>query len=96
MNARKGWLAGISLALALSAATASAQSPTGAIIGKAPPGTVGAVHGEVIGIDREVVSGKRGRYEARNLPPGLYSVRVGTNATPILVQVRVGTATRVP
>ena len=96
MNARKSWLASASLALALVAAPVAAQSPTGAIIGKAEPGTVVAVRGEAIGIDREVVAGKRGRYEARHLPPGLYSVRVGANAAPILVQVRVGTSTHVP
>ena len=87
------------LALGLAAllpVAAQAQSSTGGIMGKAPPGTVVTMHGEGIGIDREVTTSNRGRFQADRLPPGVYSVRVGPQAEPVLVQVRAGVNTRVP
>lgn len=73
-----------------------AQSATGGVIGKAPPGTVVLVHGEAIGIDRQVTTTARGHFKADRLPPGIYSVRVGPDAEPVFVQVRAGVNVRVP
>jgi hypothetical protein len=73
-----------------------AQSATGGIIGKAPPGTVVVVHGEAIGIDRQVTSTGRGHFKADRLPPGVYAVRVGPQAEPVYVRVRAGVNVRVP
>ena len=100
MNARSGKILAGALALALFAAAALAQSPAGAIVGKAEPGTVVLLHNEGSGMHREITVKKNGRYEARNLPTGTYSVVLkrpdGTSSEPILVAVRVGIATRIP
>jgi hypothetical protein len=97
---RKSWLAATLALAGLFAAGAPAQSPSGAIIGKAAPGTVVVLHNEGSGLHREITVKGKGRYEARNLPTGTYSVTLrapdGTTIGPILVAVRVGTATRIP
>lgn len=77
-----------------------AQTSSGALMGKADAGTVVTVHNEGSGMTREITVKKNGRYDLRNLPTGTYSVTLrhadGSTSGPILVAVRVGTATRVP
>ena len=91
--------AAIALAVAWSG-PAAAQSSSGAIVGRAAPGTVVVLHNEGSGMHREVTVKKNGRYELRNLPTGVYSLVLrgadGRDGEPFLVTVRVGTATRIP
>ena len=101
MNARRKFLPALALLVCgLSAGGAAAQSPSGALVGKAAPGTIVVLHNEGTGLHREITVKKNGRYEARNLPTGTYSVTFrnvdGSGSEPVLVAVRVGTATRVP
>jgi hypothetical protein len=97
---RNGWLAATLALGGLFAATAPAQSPSGAIVGKAAPGTLVVLHNEGTGLHREITVKGKGRFEARNLPTGTYSVTLrapdGSSTGPMLVAVRVGTATRLP
>ena len=97
---RHGWLAATLAFAALFAAGVPAQSSSGAIIGKAAPGTVVVLHNEGSGLHREITVKGKGRYEARHLPTGTYSVSLrapdGSSTAPILAAVRVGTATRIP
>ena len=101
MNARRKFLPALALLLAgLFAGGVAAQSSSGSVTGKAAPGAVVVLHNEGTGLQREITVKKNGRYEARNLPTGTYSVIVknadGSSSEPVLVAVRVGTATRVP
>jgi hypothetical protein len=99
VNARKGVLLGFVLA-ALLPLSAQAQRSNGTIIGKAAPGTVVVVHNEGSGMHRELTVKANGRYEARNLPTGIYSVVLkrpdGSSSEPVLLAVHGGVATRVP
>lgn len=70
-------LAAACIAGALAAAsicTASAQSTTGAVAGKAPAGASITVHNEHISARRTVTVDANGRYAASDLPLGKYSV----------------------
>jgi hypothetical protein len=101
VNARRKFLPALALLFGgLFAGGAAAQSPSGALVGKAAPGTIVVLHNEGTGLHREITVKKNGRYEARNLPTGTYSVTFrnvdGSSSEPVLVAVRVGTATRVP
>jgi hypothetical protein len=99
VNARKATLLALALA-ALLPLSVQAQRSSGAIMGKAAPGTVVVVHNEGSGMHRELVVKENGRYDARNLPTGTYSVTLrkadGSSSPPILVAVHAGITTRVP
>jgi hypothetical protein len=99
VNARTAWLLGLALA-SLLPLSAQAQRSSGSIMGKAAPGTVVVVHNEGSGLHRELTVAGNGRFEARNLPTGTYSVILrradGSSSEPVLVAVHGGVATRVP
>jgi hypothetical protein len=54
--------------------TASAQATTGAVFGKAPAGYSVAVRSDATGGGRTVKVDSTGRYSARELPTGIYTV----------------------
>ena len=88
------------LALGLAAGIAFAQSPVGALAGKAEPGAVAVITNPTTGMTREVTVGKKGRYQLRNLPIGRYDVAIrhadGRVDAPKPVQVQIGITVRVP
>ena len=68
-------LAGIAGVFALAGvSTASAQSTTGSVFGKAPAGYAVSVRSATTGTGRTVHVGDSGRYSARELPNGVYTV----------------------
>lgn len=88
------------LALGLAAGLALAQSPVGALAGRADPDAVAVVTNVKTGQSREVKVGSKGRYQLRNLPIGRYEVVVrhadGRLEAPKLVDVHIGITVRVP
>ena len=68
-------LAGIAGVFALAGvSTASAQSTTGSVFGKAPAGYAVSVRSATTGTGRTVHVDDSGRYSARELPNGVYTV----------------------
>ena len=68
-------LAGIAGVFALAGvSTASAQATTGGVFGKAPAGYAVTVHSDTTGANRTVHVDTGGRYSARELPVGVYTV----------------------
>lgn len=71
---------GLMLAMAAGAfalagiSTASAQSTTGSVFGKAPAGYAVSVRSADTGVGRTVKVDASGRYAARELPNGVYTV----------------------
>lgn len=88
------------LGLLLGPASSMAQSPVGALAGKAGEGDVAVITNPVTGFSREVKVGKNGRYQARNLPVARYEVVIrhadGSQEAPRRVDVHIGITTRVP
>ena len=88
------------LALALGAGLALAQSPVGALAGRGTPGDVAVVTNPKTGLSREVTIPKSGRYQLRNLPIGEYVVVIrhadGREDAPRPVAVHIGITARVP
>ena len=86
------------LALCL-AGTVSAQSPSANITGEAKPGDVAVVENVDTGFSREVKVKDNGRYHLRGLPTGTFRVTIrhadGTQETPKVVTLRVGSTARV-
>lgn len=73
--ARSLALAGVMGAFAVAGiSTASAQSTAGAVFGKAPAGYSVAVRSDTTGAGRTVTVDSSGRYSARELPTGTYTV----------------------
>lgn len=91
--------ASLLLGLVLGPASALAQSPVGALAGKAGEGDVAVIRNPVNGFVREVKVGKGGRYQARNLPVASYEVVIrhadGSQDAPRRVDVHIGITTRV-
>ena len=68
-------LAGVASAFALAGvSTASAQATTGSVFGKAPAGYAVSVRSATTGAGRTVHVDSSGRYSARELPNGVYTV----------------------
>ena len=68
-------LAGVAGAIALAGvSTASAQSTTGSVFGKAPAGYAVSVRSATTGTGRTVHVDAKGRYSAPALPNGVYTV----------------------
>lgn len=68
-------LAGVAGAFAVAGiSTASAQSTTGSVFGKAPAGYAVSVHSNTTGTGRTVHVDSTGRYSAKALPDGVYTV----------------------
>lgn len=83
-------LAGIAGVLALAGiATAGAQSTTGAVFGKAPAGYAVSVRSDTTGTNRTVHADASGRYSARELPVGVYTVTLKNNDQPIAKHLNV-------
>lgn len=89
----------LSLLLALVPAMVLAQSPVGALAGKAKPGDIAVIRNVDSGFSREVKVGKTGKYALRNLPNGTFEVVIrhpdGTQDPPKRVDVHIGLTTRV-
>ena len=89
----------LSLLLALLPALVLAQSPVGALSGKAIPGDVVIVRDPTSGFSKEVKVDESGKYTLRNLKNGTYEVIIrhadGTEDPTRLVAVSIGTTTRV-
>ena len=78
-------LAGIAGAFALAGiSTASAQATTGAVFGKAPAGYTVSVRSAMTGAGRTVHVDSTGRYSARELPNGVYTVTLQENGQPLV------------
>lgn len=90
----------LTLALALAAGLALAQSPVGALAGRATPGDIAIVTYPATGQAREVRVAKSGRYQLRNLPIGRYVVVIrhadGREEAPKAIDVHIGITVRVP
>lgn len=88
------------LALSLAAGLALAQSPVGALAGRAEHGDVAIVTSVKTGQTREVKVSSKGRYQLRNLPIGRYHVVLrhadGREEAPKAVDVHIGITVRVP
>ena len=88
------------LALTLAAGLALAQSPVGALAGKAAAGDVAVVTNVRTAATRQVKVSAKGRYQLRNLPVGRYSVVIrhpdGREDAPRLVDVHIGITVPVP
>jgi len=88
------------LALALAAGIALAQSPVGALAGKAAPLATAVITNTKTGAVREVKVSPKGRYQLRNLPIGHYTVVIrgsdGREEAPRPVDVHIGITVRVP
>lgn len=68
-------LAGVAGAFALAGiSSASAQSTTGSVFGKAPAGYAVSVRSVTTGAGRTVHVDSSGRYSAREMPTGTYTV----------------------
>lgn len=84
---------------AASISTASAQSTTGSVAGKAPAGDRVTVHNEHTSARRTVTVNANGRYAASDLPLGKYSVTLARNGQAIAryihVPVLVGSSSEV-
>ena len=88
-------LAGIAGVFALAGvSTASAQATTGSVFGKAPAGYTVSVRSAATGAGRTVHVDSAGRYSARELPNGIYTVTLQDKDQPVVkhpgVQVIVG------
>ena len=88
-------LAGIAGVFALAGvSTASAQATTGSVFGKAPAGYTVSVRSVATGAGRTVHVDSAGRYSARELPNGIYTVTLQDKDQPVVkhpgVQVIVG------
>jgi hypothetical protein len=88
-------LAGIAGAFAVAGiSTASAQATTGSVFGKAPAGYAVSVRSASTGAGRTVHVDSSGRYSARELPNGVYTVTLQDRDQPVAkhpdVQVIVG------
>ncbi|HKR77915.1 MAG TPA: carboxypeptidase-like regulatory domain-containing protein [Rhodanobacter sp.] len=78
-------LAGVAGAFALAGvSTASAQSTTGSVFGKAPAGYAVSVRSAATGAGRTVHVDASGRYSARELPNGVYTVTLQQNGQPLV------------
>ncbi|MEW9624888.1 carboxypeptidase-like regulatory domain-containing protein [Rhodanobacter geophilus] len=78
-------LAGIAGVFALAGvSTASAQATTGSVFGKAPAGYAVSVRSATTGTGRTVHVDSSGRYSARELPNGVYTVTLQENGQPIV------------
>ena len=79
--------------------TASAQSTTGAVVGKAPAGDSITVHSDATGASRTVTVDANGRYSAPNIPLGTYTVTLAQDGQAIAkhlhVPVSVGRSSKV-
>jgi hypothetical protein len=88
-------LRGAAVGLAWAAGMAMAQSPVGALSGKAEPGAVVVISNPETGSSREITVGAKGRYQLRHLPIGRYRVVIrhadGREDAPRLVDVHIGT-----
>jgi len=77
-------LAGVAGAIALAGiSTASAQATTGSVFGKAPAGYAVTVRSPATGTGRTVHVDSSGRYSARELPNGVYTVTLQKNGQPL-------------
>jgi len=78
-------LAGIAGAVALAGvSTASAQATSGSVFGKAPAGYAVSVRSTTTGAGRTVHVDSSGRYSARELPNGVYTVTLQENGQPLV------------
>lgn len=88
------------MALTLAAGVVLAQSPVGALAGKADPGATAVITNSKTGAVREVPVNPKGRYQLRNLPIGHYTVVIrgadGHQDAPRPVDVHIGITVRVP
>lgn len=83
-------LAGIAGAFALAGvSTASAQSTSGGVFGKAPAGYAVTVRSVTTGAGRTVHADSTGRYFARELPVGTYTVTLKNDGQPIAKHLNV-------
>src|SRR5690606_15795077 len=95
-NMRKSVLSiamGLCLA-SLASAPAFAQSVTGAVAGRAEPGSQVTVTNPATGLTRTVTVAADGSYRIGQLPPGDYSLTAGAGA-PVEVNVSLGGTTQV-
>ncbi len=69
--------------------TASAQETAGSVFGKAPAGYSISARSEVTGVGRTVKVDSTGRYFARALPPGTYTVTLKQNGQDIAKHLNV-------
>lgn len=69
--------------------TASAQSTSGAVVGRAPVGSSIIVHNDTNGIGRTVKVHPDGHYQASNLPLGTYTVTLSQNGKAIAKHIHV-------
>ncbi len=77
-------LAGVAGAFAVAGiSTASAQATTGSVFGKAPAGYAVSVRSAMTGAGRTVHVDSTGRYSARELPNGVYTVTLQDNGQDI-------------
>ena len=88
------------IALTLAAGVVLAQSPVGALAGKATPGATAVVTNTSTGAVHEVKVSAKGRYQLRHLPIGHYQVVIrnadGREEAPRPVDVHIGITVRVP
>jgi len=70
-------------------ATASAQETVGSVFGKAPAGYSVAVRSDGTGTGRTVKVDANGRYSARQLPAGTYTVTLKQSEKPIAKHLNV-------
>ncbi|MBD8874073.1 carboxypeptidase-like regulatory domain-containing protein [Rhodanobacter sp. DHB23] len=83
-------LAGVAVAFAVAGiSTASAQATTGSVFGKAPAGYSIVVHSPVNGTGRTVTVDSAGRYSARSLQMGSYTVTLEQNGQAIAEHLNV-------
>jgi hypothetical protein len=83
-------VAGVMGALAVGGlSTASAQSTSGSIFGKAPAGDSITVHSDTTGAGRTVKVDTTGRYRAPGLPTGTYTVTLKQDGTAIAKHIKV-------
>lgn len=83
-------LAGVLGAFAVAGiATASAQSTTGAVFGKAPAGDSITVHSDATGAGRTVKVNAAGRYRAPGMPAGTYTVTLKQDGEAIAKHINV-------
>lgn len=83
-------LAGIAGVFALAGvSTASAQSTTGSVFGKAPAGYAVSVRSATTGAGRTVHVDSAGRYSARELPNGAYTVTLEENGQAVAKHLNV-------